>query len=507
MTGSQLGKSVAMGGIIIKTAQEGLGQIIAMATEDDIESWWERIFSPLWHGSPSLHSIIPPNNRGSISLYKSELVYAGGRAEFVTAGSRSQMRGRPGIRLIGDEINTWTARPDISSPVDNLRARGYGALEGATKTFLASTPAISGQCLIEYEYLDSSMGAWQPRCPHCSKLFALDLKDNVSLDERTIHCSKCARLMTDHAMMTASRNGSMVHKYPRNRKRGYHVNGLCSMRQRTSTIFARYRPTGAKTFWTQTLGLPFESKPYGPWEPSDVMSLYKEAPPGWRPNVLTAGVDIRSLAIEAVIVEWMGGAAGLAGRLIQTIRVDGRVDDEDTWRRFAQQLDRHRLDMVFIDRAYRPEIVQAMGRKYMRRLYSSRKLRFIKAEDRHRPNDGVILSSSGPNTSKPFCAELNSPVAKDWGYQLMREGNLTINGAGLDGKGLDVDLPRHLSAEEVVMRSTSIGVDRPAWVKKQGEPNHYWDCYIYAVCARVECGLEDKPALPTLEDIMEVNRL
>ena len=502
MTGAQLGKSTMFGGIIAKTAQEGLGMIVGMGTDGDIKSWWERTLLPLWKGSPSLQRIIPANNRGTISLYKGVLRYLGGRTEFVTSGSENQMKGRASIRVIGDEINTWSMRPDVSSPVDNLMARTYGTPEGSSKALLTSTPGVSGECLIQAEYLISSMGDWQPRCPHCKKLYPLDVKNNVDLEGATIHCLNCAKLQTDRAVMTGSANGGMVHKEPRNRRRGYHVSGLCSQRQWASTIMKRYSPTRAKTFWTQTLGLPYEAKPYGPWEPTDVQALYQDAPPGWRPNVVTVGADVRSVAIEAMIVEWAGGAAGLAGRIIQTVRVDGRVEDEDTWRRFSQALDRHRIDMLFIDRKYRSEIVQAMGKKVLRRLYGAKRIRFINGEDRHRPNAGVIMSSTGPNASKPFCAELNVPVAKDWGYQMMVEKCLTIN-----GPGVDVDLPRHLSSEEVVMRSTSTGIERAAWVKKPGEPNHFWDCYIYALCARIECGLDDKPAIPTLDDILDINRI
>lgn len=380
--------------------------------------------------SPALAALTVTAARNKAN--RGDLLEFGAGARLIKSGANSpdSLRSDHLPYVICDEVDAfpWDVG-DEGDPMTLIENRQRTFTRA--KTYLISTPTLSGKSRIDLMYQRSDMRRYQVPCPHCGHYQPLlweQLKYRTApppaddphpipqVLEAWYLCQECgAEISESHkpAMLAA---GRWVARRPHiSHTHGYHLNAL-------------YAPLGLGLNWVQVAqkwcnsqGDSAELKSFvntylgEVWKEQgdsiDDVSLitrredYHLADLAY--GLITAGVDVQKDRLEATIVAW---GVGEEAWVIDHHILAGDTTDPDLWQELAETLTSYPVDMAAIDSGYNASLVYdfVRPRRWARAVKGFAGLGRPLVEDlkrrlqrlRRRSRTGVILEPLGVDQGK-----------------------------------------------------------------------------------------------------------
>ena len=306
--------------------------------------------APMLRDTPVLkEKVSDKRNSGNTIMQKT---FPGGHVTIVNSNSPQSLASRPIRILLADEIDRYPASAGKEGDPLLLAARRQEAFWNR-KEVDVSTPTIKGISRIEVEYEHSTQGEWNVPCPCCGEYQPL-IWENVIYDVESTEkieyvCEKCGVISVESRWREQFQKGKYIHKYPKRKVKGFHMNALASTLPGASwqKIVDDYLVAEAeakkgntemlKVWWNTSLGLPWEE--LGEQLDKDELAKRREVYNAEVPDdviCLTAGVDTQDDRFEIEIVGW-GVEKESWG--IRYSRIYGDLKKEQIWKDLDNYLD------------------------------------------------------------------------------------------------------------------------------------------------------------------------
>ena len=238
MWASQTGKTEIINNIIGYHIDLDPSPILCLQPTLEIAtSWSTDRLSPMVRDTPVLKKLVAdPKARdsGNTKLHKN---FMGGHITIAGANSPASLAARPIRVVLCDEVDRYP---------DSAGGEGYpiSLAQKRSDTFfnsvhvITSTPTIRGASRVEAEFDLTDQRRWFCPCPHCDEHQVLGW-EQVTWDKdeegkhlpETAHllCTKCQKKINDEERVEMVKQGEWRPTAPFKGKRGYHLNGLCSL--------------------------------------------------------------------------------------------------------------------------------------------------------------------------------------------------------------------------------------------------------------------------------------
>lgn len=343
MKGARIGASVSLAENVIGyfIEHDPCPIILVRPTIKDAEENSKLRLEPMFESTPALRELLGaegetvkkkgPQRRGRRRKKQTikTKTYRGGAFYTIGANSKTDMRGKDGRILIGDEIDAYPLETgDEGDPWRLLlvRSRTFPNRKAA----MFSTPAVKGRSRIEKAYLASTMGRFHLPCPRCGAYQALkwgdrDRPGGVKWDAVqngvpvNVHyqCEHCFGAIYDHEKEWMLDRRELVHEHPDRLALGVHISGLYSTLNFTwhqavcEFLAAGDDPAMLKVFVNTVLAETWDEDARSRPANDDALDLRERwwgdgdevlVPSG--AGVLTAGVDTQDDRLEVVVRAW-----------------------------------------------------------------------------------------------------------------------------------------------------------------------------------------------------------
>lgn len=337
MAASQVLKTEVLLNWVFESIDQDPGpMLIVQPTEKAVKDFVSQRLEPAIEMMPRIQAKIPSARKRGSGNKITEKNFPGGVLYLGWSNSPSELASKPIKKLALDEVDRYpVSLKDEGSPVKLAEQRT--ANFPRRKILKTSTPKIRGASVITDEYESSSMAQYWVPCPHCSELQVLEFqklrwKKTKDEDGKTHHwpdtavyvCEHCGCEIEEHhkpGMLASQRTGGLAewrHRFPKRKKRGYHINGLYSpvglgytwAERAQKFIEAKDDPVKMQTFVNLHEGLPYEIN-LDAVQASVLKKCGEAYPlrtvlPGYL--VLTLGVDVQRAGYFALhLVAWGRG--------------------------------------------------------------------------------------------------------------------------------------------------------------------------------------------------------
>lgn len=486
--------------------------LLVQPTVDAAKRFSQQRIQPMIEESKTLRAIVADTksrDESNTMLLKS---FMGGILILGGANSASALRSMPIATLVCDEISNYPLDVDgEGSPLALAKART--ATFARRKIILTSTPATSGTCAVEAEYLNSDQRRYFVPCLQCGHMHTLDWANFVipkddqgnKLPEKAhMACPECGGVIEEHDKTLMLERGEWRATNPDYRdkkRRGYQLSSLYApVGWRSWESVAREfleavgNPLKMKAFTNNVLGETFKDS----GERRDPATLRGRAEEYGADGVLpdgvvliTAGIDLQMDRIE---IQYVGWGRGEESWVLDHKILYGTPEGDDVW--------------PLLDNAMRRQWVTGSGialtvaRGFMdtggtgsvtARAYDYLKMRWgvmpiwgIKGQGgQGKPPVG---SAAKTDSSKVPIYRLGVDALKESLYQ-----RLTIEAPGPGFIHTPMSLPAgwydQLVAEEIVTKHLK-GFPVREWHKPSGKRNEALDTYVYAHAAMLSLALD-----------------
>lgn len=449
--------------------------------------------------------------------------FPGGSWVFTGSNSPVSARSEAIKVLVLDDYDGFEEDIGGEGEPGDLFIRRTDTFGDSKKIYKNSTPTIRDFSSIEREYNESSKGFFKVPCPHCGEFIKLlwaylkfkrwsaeynqeylaaggskdDIRNDGELDENSVYleCPECKGEIFEYQKTKMLSAGKWVHEFPKNRKRGFKINGLYSPLGWVSWVqiineflAAQGKITKLKV-WTNTrMADTFEERGTRPsWGQLKARGeSYKEmtVPAGGR--VLVMGVDTHLHRLDYVIRAF---GVDEESWLIKWGHIFGDLTQNYPWKELDQLIEfkyPHEsggfLQMASVS-------VDAMGH-YTKQVYDYARTRFP-----------IVAAVRGSTTKIPqIVGRVTRPEVDARGHRLYnsimlwhvgtdqakatiyRRLGLIDPGAGYYHFpiGIPDEYFEQLTAEKLMVRFVK-GFPKEEWVLvSEGMPNHALDCEVYA---------------------------
>ena len=506
MWASQTGKTEIINNIIGYHIDLDPSPILCLQPTLEIAtSWSTDRLSPMVRDTPVLKKLVAdPKARdsGNTKLHKK---FMGGHITIAGANSPASLAARPIRVVLCDEVDRY---PDSAGgegdPISLAQKRSDTFFNSVH--VITSTPTIRGASRVEAEFDLTDQRRWFCPCPHCGEHQTLEWaqvtwdkdEDGKHLPETAhIVCTKCQKKITDKQREEMVRQGEWRPTAPFNGKRGYHLNGLCSLfppRKGFKTrlhqavaqfLDAKHRGTESIKAWTNTFladtweeqgetvhasPLLARCEPYAGTVPQDAV-------------VLVAGCDCQDDRIE---VEVMAVGLGEECWGIEYKTIYGAITNPATWSQLEEFLGRSwkhesgvqlRIASAMIDTGYQSKIVYDFCKpREVNRIFAIKGV-----AGANRP---IVSRPNRSNSAKVALFSIGVDSAKELIYSRLK---IEEAGAGYChfpiGNGYDDEYFEQLTAEKAVVRIKN-GMKTRTWQKTRAR-NEALDVRVYALAAFV----------------------
>lgn len=370
MFASQTGKTEIGNNVIGFFMQAQPSAILVVQPTVELgEAWSKERLDPMIRDTPCLRERVKdPRSRDSGNTIMRK-IYPGGNLVIVGANAPSGLAGRPRRVLFFDEIDRAPESAGTEGDPFALAVRRTEAFWNAV-ILVTSTPTVKEHSRIEKEFNASDQRRWFCPCPRCGEHQTLKWSqvkwDEDKPETARYVCEHCAAELTDAERIVMVRGGEWRATARFRGKRGYHLNGICSLFRHKKGFANRLHQMaqdfldakatgkqGIKT-WVNT----FLAETYGEErEKIEMKGLINQRETYTRlPNtalVMTAGVDIQKDRFEVTCYAWGVGEEswGVFHRVIY-----GRVDTDQPWvaldELLAEKWEREDGTMLQINRSF-----------------------------------------------------------------------------------------------------------------------------------------------------------
>ena len=504
MWASQTGKTEVINNVVgFFICEEPSPMLILQPTLDMAETWSKDRLAPMVRDTAVLTDLVADakaRDSGNTVLHKR---FTGGHVTVAGANSPASLASRPIRVVLCDEVDRYPQSAGAEGdPISLAQKRSDTFFNSVHVT--TSTPTIKGVSRVEAEFDLTDQRRWFCPCPHCKEYQTLKWEqvswdkdeDGKHLPETArLICSECNKDISDKQREVMVRQGEWRATAPFEGKRGYHLNGLCSLfppRKGYKTrlhqavaqfLDAKHRGTESIKAWTNTFlaetweeqgetvhasPLMARREPYSEIVPQDAV-------------VLVAGCDCQDDRIEVEIVAFGVGEECWG---IEYKTIYGAITNPATWTSLDEFLTRSwkhesgvqlRVASAMIDTGYQSKIVYDFCKpREVNRVFAIKGVAGVNRPVVSRPNRG--------NSAKVALFSLGVDSAKELIYSRLK---IEDSGAGYChfpiGQGYDEEYFEQLTAEKAVTRVRN-GVKSRVWQKTRAR-NEALDVRVYALAA------------------------
>ena len=536
MWASQTGKTEIINNIIGYHIDLDPSPILCLQPTLEIAtSWSTDRLSPMVRDTPVLRNLVAdPKARdsGNTKLHKK---FMGGHITIAGANSPASLAARPIRVVLCDEVDRYPVSAGSEGDPISLAQKRSDTFFNSVHV-ITSTPTLAGASRVEAEFELTDQRKWHCPCPHCGEFQVLTW-DQVSWDKdedgkhlpETAHlvCDKCQKDISDSEREGMIKLGEWRATAPFNGKRGYHLNGLCSLfppRKGYKTrlhqavaqfLDAKHRGIESLKAWTNTfLAETWEEQ----GETVNASPLFARCEPyaGKVPEdavVLTCGVDCQDDRLEAEVVGWGIGEECWG---IEYKTFYGSITNPHTWTQLDEWLNQSwqhesgvdlRIASTMIDTGYQSKIVYDFCKpREVNRVFAIKGV-----AGANRP---IVNRPSRTNSGKVALFSLGVDSAKELLYSRLK---IDQAGAGYChfpiGNGYDDEYFEQLTSEKAVTRVKN-GQKQRVWQKTRAR-NEALDVRVYSLSAFINLNAsldqlakslkarsidETKPKLPPKND-------
>ena len=500
MMSSQIGKSLLVLCIMGFHLGNNPKQIMFVEPNQDLMIRFnkEKLY-PLLEASPSLNAMVKKTRAGTFAPKIIE--YSGGQILVATAGARNSLKSASTELVLADEVDGYKgATIDSSSPITMLRQRG-ATFEDDAKLVLVSTPTDAGASPIYKSYREGTASVFRVPCFHCG-LHQQLLWENVK--DSKLFCMHCGAHITENQRREILEEGHWVatNPDPIPGRFSFHLSQLYSPFKSIAGTASDWNPDDIRGSTTQILGWPYDNLLQKELEFSKLQEFETEEDLE-RIEAVTSGVDIQGNRIEANIVQWNGFYEKMHVKYHQVFY--GKTDEREVWQELEKFFRIHKPDMIFIDRGYRPSIVENFCVTVLSKWWRRKKIRIVKGLSRDSFNDYPIPTlKDAKNAFKVRVSrKFDLPIATD-NVKVRLHSLLESEGITVDPTRTPQDFWEQFTAEE--LRRIVRGVQEISkWVKIPNRRNEVLDCLVYAYCARELLGIRFN-RFQSYSTLMELNK-
>ncbi|MFS0737543.1 terminase gpA endonuclease subunit [Sphingomonas sp. 1P06PA] len=366
MSSAQVGKTQ----ILLNAAgyfidQDPSPQLLVLPTVDNAKDFSKERLAAFIRASPRLKAKVPIGTRvkGSTLLHKE---YQGGNITLAGANSPTGLASRPKRVVYCDEVGRYPASAGTEGDPVTLAFKRTETFWNRKKV-QTSTPGTAGVCRIERAFLAGDQRRYWVRCPDCGHHQTLKWRqvkwskgDDGEHDPSTARyeCEGhdpetgevCGARWSDAQRWRAVRQaedegGGWRAEKPFRGIASFHLSELYSSFRRLAETVADFlaakgNPEQLKSWTNTALGEAWQEKGDAPeWqrlydrrEPAETIG----EPPSWA-ALLTAAVDVQRNRVELDVWGW---GPNRWRAFVETVVIEGRAADADTWRRVDAELAR-----------------------------------------------------------------------------------------------------------------------------------------------------------------------
>ena len=469
--------------------------MVLMPTIDARDSWKAQKFNPLLTDTPVIRDLLG-GNRSRDAANRQDMIDFPGGVLFLSGGNSPNSYAQRSVRIvIMDDLDRFP--PEVGSEGDPVKlAAGRTKAFARARRMLISTPTVSGESLIEREWLKSDQRRYHVPCPHCGMLQPLEwggpdvahgvkwskVEDNIL--SAWYVCRECGREIAEHQKPALLAGGRWIATHPERHIRGYHLTALLApvglgpswldlAREWQDAVKS---PGTLRTFVNTHLGEPWVEQG-DEIEPTGLLARledYEEMP---RPLIKTAGADVQKDRIECTIIGWQTGEEAW---VMDHIIVPGDTAQPETWARFLEELTHYAPDALAVDSGYNTTMVYEFVSK-LRYAYAVKGVpgpgrplvedeRARRQRLRRQRKKGITVHMVGVDQAKALLFSRLKIIKPGAGYVHFP-----------NEPSFDDEYFAQLTAEKLV---TKIRGTRPyaEWVQTRPR-NEALDCFVYAHAA------------------------
>ncbi len=346
MSSAQVGKTEILLNIIAYFIDYDPSPMIVVQPTDLLaQAFSKDRLSPMLRDTPKLKGKIADSKSRDSENTILHKKFSGGHITMIGANTPTNLASRPIRIVLCDEVDRYPVSAGKEGDVVKLAEKRTNNFWNRKK-IKVSTPTIKGQSAIEKEYLNSSQGEWCIACPSCG-LYQKYNFHNLRFTDAKMKCIHCEKYFNKTEW--ESHKGKWIHKYPDNKKRGFHLNEMASAWRSWEEIIADFKSakedfkqTGShealKVFINTALGETWELQ--GKSANDDNLIERRETYTADLPEgvlLLTAGVDVQDDRFEVEVVGW---GKGFESWGIQYQKIYCNPAKEQSWKELETFLER-----------------------------------------------------------------------------------------------------------------------------------------------------------------------
>ena len=503
MWAAQTGKTEVINNVVGYFIHQDPSPVLCLQPTLEMANTWsgDRL-APMVRDTPVLKRLVSdPKARdsGNTKLHKR---FLGGHITMAGANSPASLAARPIRVLLCDEIDRYPSSAGTEGDPISLAERRTDTFHNAI-IIKTSTPTVKGISKVEVEYSMTDQCEWFCPCPKCGEFQTLKWRQ-VFWEERqmeTAHykCESCEETLSERERLQMIGSGEWRATEEFNGKRGYYINGLCSMfpakkgfRNRlhqavAGFLDAKKRGTEGIKTWTNTFMAEAWEDVHEEIQPHYLMAR-RETYTAEVPEpvcLLTAGVDVQADRLEAEVVGWGPGEESWSIEYRQFL---GEPSHPGVWRNLDEWM-QSRFETeggrslpiagVCVDSGFQAHLVYEFVKpRQPRNVFAIKGMGGF--------GKPIVSRPSKSSVKRVHLYTIGTDTAKELIY-----GRLRIEDPGFGfchfqiGQGYDEEWFKQLTSEKAVTE-TKRGVKTRAWVKKSGGArNEALDIRIYAYAALI----------------------
>ncbi len=379
MKSSQVGVTEATVNFIGYTMEHAPApMMVLMPTLDSRDAWKVQKLNPLLQETPAVRDLLGGQRSRDASNSKDMIDFPGGVLFLAGGNSPNSYAQRSARFIVLDDLDRFP--PEVGSEGDAVKlAAGRTKAFPRAKRMLISTPTVSGESLIEREWLQSDQRRYYVPCPHCGEFQPLEwgspetphgvkwsTVDGAILSAWYV-CRECHGEILEHHKPALLAGGRWIAEQPTSVKRGYHLTALLApvglgpswldlAREWQDAIKS---PGTLRTFINTHLGEPWVEQG-DQVEATGLIARcedYDELPKGL---ARTAGADVQKDRIECTIADWH---AGEECYVLEHFIVPGDTAQPEVWACFGEELQHWAPEALAVDSGYNTSMVYAFVEK------------------------------------------------------------------------------------------------------------------------------------------------
>ena len=485
MCSSQIGKTLQILEILMRHVDIQPRQILLFQpNQATMKRFIREKIDPLVQTNKNIDEKVKRTHQGNIPL--DEIQYPGGLIFVGYSGSKASYRSVSAQLVLADEVDVYQSNGlDVANPITMLDQR-MESYRGREKMVVASTPIDADMSVIAGEYESGTACVFEVPCPSCGIFHTLewenvvteqnDLDGQVRTTFAYLICPFCKEGISEDQRREIVDLGQWrkTNENPAPKHASFHISQLYSKFSTLLETAQKLDGGDFRGFTTQVLGRPYKNDVLEGDPKDHVETMYTKERWDTGLRAITCAVDVQGNRLELQVMHWYEGDLPY---IVSHRKIERKVEEAAMWVELRRILRPIAPDMVFIDRAYKPDDVRKYTREHLGYFVQRNKVKLIKGSN-NTYFEGALDMLVHPRSPKdrPLYLTLNVDSGKLLVADAIIRGRIRAN-----AENVPEDFSDQITAEK--LRMVTVGTkERPKWVKVRAR-NEGLDCAVYNYCA------------------------